>query len=190
MQYEVYLLSIVLSVGGMWFVWDLGLKKLFLDGFRERLFELRFQLFTMAESGELSFDDDAYRAIETLLCGLLRFGHRITFLSYMLSVMEQEKTKKSEEYVDYHKQIQLKITRTSPAVQEKLQTILSETHKMVTIYIALSSLLFMAAAVIFVVLRALNLIRKIGKSEISSVVESEAYRAESYQPRVPRTVMA
>jgi hypothetical protein len=190
MQSELYLTIIVMAVAGLWFVWDLGLKKLFLDGFRERLFELRFQLFKMGESGELSFDDEAYRAIETLICGLLRFGHRVTFMGFILSMREQALAKKSDDYVDYSKQIELKISRTPPDVQSQLRKILSDVHSMVTIYMAVSSLLFMVASVVLALLRGLNLFRNFGKREISSVLESEAYRAESYRGRRAQTAAA
>jgi hypothetical protein len=179
MRSEAYLTITIMAVAGLWFVWDLGIKKLFLDDFRERLFDLRFKLFEMGEADELPFDSEAYRAVETILCGLLRFGHRLTFMGFVFSALEEIKSKKTNEYVDYQKQIELKISRTSPATQERLWAILSELHKTVTVYIARSSLLFMASALVFAFLRTLNLFRNIGKREISAVLEREAYRAES-----------
>jgi hypothetical protein len=178
MRSEIYLTIIIMALGGLWFVWDLGLKKLFLDYFRERLFQIRFRLFEMAEAEELSFDNDAYRAIETLLCGLLRYGHRVTFMSFILSVREQNAFRKSEEYVDYSSQIELKISRTPEAVQTKLREILSDTHRAVLIYISISSLLFMVGALVLMTLKALKFTLPVSKREISYVVESEAYRAE------------
>lgn len=181
MRSEIDLTIMTIAIGGLWYLWDQGLKKLFLDWFREQLFELRFELFSLAESGKLSFDDEAYRSIETLLCGLLRFAHRVTFAGFLLSVREQAQAKKSDEYIDYHKQIELKISRTPAAIQETLRRILAQTHVMVSVYMAVCSLLFMAAAVVYASLRALNLVRDWSKKEISSVVENEAYRAEAYR---------
>jgi len=182
---EIYLTIITVAVGGLWYVWDQGLKKLFLDFLREHLFELRFRLFKLGESGKLQFDDEAYRAIETLLCGLLRFAHRVTFMGFILSSIDQAKARKSEEYVDYNKQIELKISHAPESVREELRKILGETHKMVAVYMAVCSLLFMVAAVIYAVLRALNLIHDRSKREISAVVETEAYRAESNRRKPP-----
>lgn len=178
---EIYFTIITFAIGGLWYLWDQGLKKLFLDAFRERLFELRFQLFSLAMSEDLSFDDDAYRALETLICGLLRFAHRVTFAGFLLSIYDQAKARKFEEYIDYHKQIELKISRAPMSAQEKLRAILMDTHKMVSVYMAVCSLLFMAAGVAYALLRALNLIRDWSKKEISSVVENEAYRAEMFR---------
>jgi hypothetical protein len=179
MSSQIYLTITVLAVSGIWFVWDLGIKKLLLDVFRERLFELRFRLFEMGESGELPFDSDAYRSIETLLCGLLRFGHRLTFMRFILSALEQERAKKSKDYVDYAQQIELKVSRTPAATQDKLQLLLSDVHKTVTVYVSISSLLFMAGVVVISILRAFNFCRDLTKRKVSSVLESEAYRAES-----------
>ena len=50
---EIYFTIITFAIGGLWYLWDQGLKKLFLDAFRERLFELRFQLFSLAMSEDL-----------------------------------------------------------------------------------------------------------------------------------------
>jgi hypothetical protein len=142
-------------------------------------------LFQIAESGELPFDDQAYRSIETLLCGLLRFGHRLTFLSFFLSSREQSLARKDKDYIDYAKQIELKVMRTPAPVQKKLASILAETHKAVLIYVSVSSLLFMIAAALFAFLRAVNLTKNAGNRAISSVVESEAYRAEYRRRPVP-----
>jgi hypothetical protein len=65
------------------------------------------------------------------------------------------------------------------ATQEKLQLLLSDVHKMVTFYVSISSLLFMASAVVISILRAFNFCRDLTKRRVSSVLESEAYRAES-----------
>ena len=179
MRDEIYLMIIVTAIGGLWYVWDQGLKKLFLDYFRERLFELRFHLFELAEEGKLSFDDEAYRAIELLLCGLLRFAHRVTFIGFIMSVREQVKAREANEFVDYPKQVELKISRAPEGVREDLRSIMSQTNSMVSFYMAVCSLLFIAAALIYALLRALNLARDWSKKEISAVVESEAYRDET-----------
>ena len=170
MKSEIYLTIAVVAVASLWFVWDLGIKKLFLDYFRERLFEIRFQLFQTAASGELPFDDEAYSISKRFFCGLfLRFGHRLTFLSFLLSIREQHFTKKDKDYADYAKQIELKVSRTPESVQPKLRKILAETHQAVTVYISISSLLFMIAALVWVFLRAFRLIQDFGKREISHV---------------------
>src|SRR5664280_587193 len=128
--------------------------------------------------------------IRDRLCGLLQFSHRVTFMSYILSYRERIDAIKCNEYVDYSKQIDLKVSRAEPATQQELRATLGEVRQAITVYMALSSLLFLASAVVLVALRALNLYHGYSKREISAVLESEAYRAESYRQRVPQTAIA
>ncbi len=179
-----YFTVTVLGLSAMWLVWDLGLKKLFLDGFRERLFELRFNLFAIAASGEISFDDEAYRAIETLLCGMIRFAHRMTFMGYLFSSMQQKKDKEADEFINFHQQLKLKISRAPIPVQRKLSAVMAAVSKLVIFYIGLNSLLFMATLPIILLLRSFNLLRDFTKLRVSSVLETEAYKAESRQTKI------
>jgi hypothetical protein len=182
MASPLYLLITICGVAGLWFVWDLGIKKLFLDIVRERLFELRFDLFKLAESGEVSFQDDAYRAIETLICGLLRFAHRVTLGSFLLSVWYQSKSKEANDFVDYHQQIEFKVSKSSPDAQKALNKILSDIQTAVTVYMAFSSLAFITASAIYMMLKWLHILTNNTRNTISHVVESEAYRLEAYRP--------
>lgn len=185
MQSSIYLLSIVAAVSGLWFLWTLGLKLLFLDMYRERLFELRFKLFLIGATGELSFDNDAYRAVEALLCGLLRFGHRITFTTYVFSSIEQSRAKREDrDYEDVSQQIALKISRLGPETQQKIGTILSQARSTVLLYMAFTSLIFVVAFSGWVVLKVLGL-RRPSKAKLSHPVEQEVYRAEMRRPLRP-----
>jgi hypothetical protein len=130
-------------------------------------------------SGQLDFNSDAYRSIETLLCGLLRFAHRVTLLGFVSSVRERAKAKNKDEFVDYHKQIELKVSRTAPGVQEKLNKILNDTSTAVVVYMSLSSVFFLAFAIVFFICRGLGIVRDGAESQISSIMESEVYREES-----------
>jgi hypothetical protein len=177
-QSPIYLLSAIAAACGLWFLWTLGLKPLFLHIFRERLFEIRFRLFKLGMTGELPFDSDAYRAMEALICGLLRFGHRITFPTYVLSSIEQNRARKEDrDYVDVAKQISLKVSRLKPVTQQKIAAILSDARSAVLLYIAFTSLIFMALAAVMTVAKWCGIWRP-NKAKLSSPVEQEVYRAE------------
>jgi hypothetical protein len=180
MQSPIYLLSWVGGACSLWFLWSLGIKRLVLDRFRERLFELRFELFCLGMSGELPFDSETYRTLETLICGLLRFAHRITLLTYLFSRIERERAKKDKNYVDLAQQIALMISREHPKTQAKLGKILEGLSSAITVYWAFTSLLFILVFAVFEVAKALGLWRPEQETEqITFVVEHEAYRAES-----------
>lgn len=65
-------------------VWLLALLALFLfreyrvDRFRQRIFEVRDELFDYAAEGKISFDDPAYGALRGLLNSYIRFAHRLS----------------------------------------------------------------------------------------------------------------
>ncbi|MGH9605811.1 MAG: hypothetical protein ACRD3N_08935 [Terracidiphilus sp.] len=178
MQTPFYFLSTVAAICAAYFLWTIGIRKLRLDVLRENLFELRFQLFHLGMSGELPFDDDAYRAVEILLNGLLRFGHRISFLTYLLSQIETARAKKDKDYVDVSAQIALKIARVDPETQKKIRTILEKAHSAVIGYMALSSLFVLS---LYVATKALGIfgVRLDGaKVNARDAIEREAYLAE------------
>lgn len=58
-----------------------------LDSFRQRMFELRDQLFDDAASGLISFEHPAYGMLRATMNGFIRFGHRLNFLEMLISFM-------------------------------------------------------------------------------------------------------
>jgi hypothetical protein len=182
MANTVYLLSWVAGVCALWLLWSFGWRGLALDYFRETLFELRFQLFRLGMSGEISFDNEAYRSLETLISGLLQYGHRITFLTYVFSKREQERAKKEKDYVDVGQQMALKVSRLKPATQEKFAKILVSIRRAIVLYMAFSSLFLLAAIFLLQVFKVFGLWRGQNRAKLAGVIEQEAYRIESRRP--------
>jgi hypothetical protein len=110
------------------------------------------------------------------MCGLLRFGHRITFLTFLLSSLEIAKAKKDKDYVDVSQQIGLKISRLQPSTQVKMAKILKDTHSVVLVYMALSSLLFLT---IMAAMKVFKLLSESTREKVSHVIDREAYLAET-----------
>lgn len=180
MQNPIYLVSAVASICGAYLVWSLGVRKLFLDLMRERLFELRFELFRLGMSGELSFDNDAYRSLETLFNGLLRFGHRISFLTWVYSSRAIARAQQEKDYVNISSQIALKVSRLNPETQEKITRILEDVHSDVIAYMAFSSLLFLLIYAVLNLLEVLGLVDFDKEKKIArEVIEREAYVSET-----------
>lgn len=180
MQSPIYLLSAVAAIVAMWFIWTYGIRKMLLDLMRERLFEIRFELFRLGLSGELPFDSEAYRSIEILISGLLRFGHRIMFSTYMASLFETARAKKDKDYVDVSQQIALRISRLNPETQLKVFEILKRVHSSLIRYMATSSLLFLSIYISAVILKLLKVWNPDkAKDKVTRVIEREAYLAES-----------
>jgi hypothetical protein len=74
-----------IGAAGCWALWFYFIKEYRVAAFRERLFSLREQLFTIAVQGKMSFDDPAYSELRSLINGMIRFAHRITFLTLVTS---------------------------------------------------------------------------------------------------------
>jgi hypothetical protein len=54
------------------------------DKFRFELFSLRAELFRLATSGTISFDDPVYRMLRELMNGDIRFAHRMNFVGIII----------------------------------------------------------------------------------------------------------
>lgn len=176
----IYLVSVVASVCGAYLVWSLGIRKLYLDLMRERLFELRFELFRLGMSGELSFDSDAYRALETLFNGLLRYGHRISFLSWVISSRAIARAQQEKDYVSVSAQISLKVSRLNQETQAKITQIIERVHTAVIAYMAFSSLFLLLIYIVAKVLEAFSLVDfDENKKNAREVIEREAYVLET-----------
>jgi hypothetical protein len=179
MHNPFYLMVWVAGVCCLWLLWDWAIKSLFLDFFRERVFELRFCLFRMGMDGEVPFDSDVYRQLEVLLCGLLRFSHRISFLTFIFSKMEQKHLIKTEDHVDVAKEISLKIKQLNPDTQEKLVEMLDSVRNAILLYMIFTSLSILSISIVLFLARHIGVWRSEEAKKISGVIEQEAYRAES-----------
>lgn len=178
MHSPIYILFLVSGLSGLWLFWDHALKPLLLDEYRERLFALRFSLFRLGMQGKLPFDSDVYRQIETLLCGLLRFGHNVTFLTFFMSRDAQERARKEKGYIDLSAQLTSKIACLQPEVKQEVDEILIGLRKAILRYISFTSLLFLTFAVVVLIARLMGIWRPDKANEISNIVEQEAYRSE------------
>ena len=70
-----------LAIGlfALWFWYVICWREHRVDTFRQRLFEVRDDLFDFAASGAIGFDDPAYIILRDLCNGMIRFGHRMNF---------------------------------------------------------------------------------------------------------------
>jgi len=177
MHSPIHVAAFLLAVCGLWFVWAFGIKKLCLDFFRERLFELRFELFKLGASGAVPFESDTYRSLEILFNGLLRFAHRLTAASFFAALIQNAREKKDRDNIDFSKKLALKIARMPQASQASLHGILKNVNSAVVVYITLSSLPLLLLCICIWMIR-LCTVRTSVSEELSSAVEEDAYVCE------------
>lgn len=61
-----------------------------LDAFRQRMFELRDELFDYAAEGKVGFNDPAYRLLRQSMNGSIRYAHHLTFFRVCVTMAEIE----------------------------------------------------------------------------------------------------
>jgi len=77
----------LLGLIALWAFWYYLWKPQRVDSFRQKLFDLRSDLFDLAAAGSVSFNDPAYSQLRLLINGMIRFGHRISLGSLLIAVM-------------------------------------------------------------------------------------------------------
>lgn len=177
MNNPIDFLTCVLAVCVAYLIWSMGIKRLLVDSLRERLFELRADLFHLGSQSKLSFNDPAYRHIEMLLCGLIRHAHTISFLSYVASFREIRIASQEKDYVNPAQQLARNISLTPADAQEAVQRILESTRFALLVYMTLSSAPFFVIAMTFFVARKTGLVEN-AKEKLSMPIEQDAYRFE------------
>ena len=87
MQIEMVtaLLHNILAFGVLWVLIFCFWRSYRVDRMRDRLFQLRYELFLMAERGEISFQHPGYWMLRVQINRLLARAHRITGLRLLLS---------------------------------------------------------------------------------------------------------
>jgi hypothetical protein len=77
--------SLILLWGLLFFCW----KELRLDSLRDKLFGLRHELFMLAASKRIPFDDPTYKILRDLINGMIRFAHKLSFSRLFLAMVDQ-----------------------------------------------------------------------------------------------------
>lgn len=81
----------ICALGACWMLWFYFVKEERVDAFREELFTIRKDLFMLAATGQISFDEKAYSELRYLINGMLRFGHNISVRGSFIASQLQDK---------------------------------------------------------------------------------------------------
>lgn len=73
-----------------WLLYFLGWRPYRIDRVRHELFELRNELFLYGLSGEISFENDAYRMLRVRIEALIRFAHIMTLTRVIFIGIQQQ----------------------------------------------------------------------------------------------------
>jgi hypothetical protein len=78
-EYASTSLHFILALLLLWIFFFYPWRQYRVDALRERLFQIRGDLFDYAASGEVSFENPAYGKLRVLMNGMIRFAHKFTF---------------------------------------------------------------------------------------------------------------
>jgi hypothetical protein len=81
------ILQFLLSFLCLWFFLFVLYKRLALDFFRQKLFQLRDDLFDDAANGLINFNHPSYVVLRNTMNGFLRFGHKISFFQLLITIV-------------------------------------------------------------------------------------------------------
>ena len=127
-----------LSLIGLWILFFWLYRDYRVDLFRQRMFELRDELFELGRAGEIAFHHQAYGLLRTTINGYIRFAHRMSFLSVVLVLRDSKALMASLPATPFAR-LPKALETVDPSLREKLQSIVSRMHFAVLDQLVLTS---------------------------------------------------
>jgi hypothetical protein len=100
MNASYYLAGIPVTLLGLWFLWNYGWQGYLISRFRDRLFEIRSELFLLCVEGNLEFNGIVNSGLRFRLNALLRFARGVSFLSLVIAAVTERRTDESDPYIE------------------------------------------------------------------------------------------
>ena len=145
-----------LSVLTLWYFFFWIYKRHSVEIFRQKMFELRDQLFDEAMAGGVSFDHPAYKILRTTMNGFLRFGHRVTLLEFILTgVFLKKSVYRAAGRISFNEAWGLATKNVPKGQMEKLESYRQKMNDLVVIQAFLSTPFFLLFLVVGLVLARL-----------------------------------
>ena len=145
-------------------IWHWGLKRYFLDSFRQNIFLTRGKMFVYAAEGNIDFNHPAYGTIRTLMNGYIRFADRIDFFPMLvLFLLTKKETEKAS--LEFNRKLESEIASLNPGAQKELREYLKRTENEVVKHLILSSFPLFAVLLIpaFVIALLIELLGDLSK---------------------------
>lgn len=104
----------------LWFFLFVLYKDLAIDIFRQKMFELRDELFDEAANGVIEFNHPAYVVLRNTMNGFLRFGHKISLFEVLVTgvVLGSERLKMHKSFRQVWKEAE---TTLSPEQKKQME---------------------------------------------------------------------
>jgi hypothetical protein len=145
------------------------------DCLRQRLFEIRDELFDYALEGSVGFNHPAYLQLRTTLNGFIRFAERLDLVSILTLAFAMDAMAKRGEHVkNFDNQWRVAISDLSKEQAAALSVLVQRMHVQVAVHLLLSSpiLLLTIIPIVLVVL-----LRKMGDNFLRALSERSRHVA-------------
>ncbi len=155
-----------------------------LDVFRQRIFEMRDDLFDFAAKGQMSFDDPAYGALRGLLNSYIRFAHRVTLPRAFAMLLLRRKYPNSALDRSLGQLLSSVHQHDDPVVKEKLLQVHAAAGLAIFRYVAWP-IMFLAVPSFLAIFAGTSIYRRLTKrrDELTRTIEVEALDNDPATPR-------
>lgn len=128
MQELVAQVLLLASIIALWWVFFFIHREHRIDITRDRLFQVRDNLFDEAAKGTLSFDDKAYGIARTTLNGMIRFAHELNLMQVLVSFVMYRYGFKKHAVETYEQQLSGALKELSLEGRHAVLTALAQAH--------------------------------------------------------------
>lgn len=171
-------LSSMVSIFALWVAFDAGYRPYRVNVLRDRLFQLRSELFELAKDGNLganAFRDPAYVRVRHGLNGFIRHGHQFTPFRLLLLLWTSRWALDSERIAAERSSLVEAISKHTGSSKEKLTRIIREAEYAIVVHMMNVNVVgFVCLRVGECAARALRIQRSL-KAEVLGLIE--AHRA-------------
>lgn len=130
-------LSSVASILALWIVFDAGYRPYRVDILRNRLYQLRWELFEMASEGRLGalgLRDVTYLRIRRRLNGFIRYGHQFTLFRLLVLFWSSRCWLDAKRVEERRESLAKAISDNGPPCREELRRITREAEYAIVIH--------------------------------------------------------
>lgn len=178
---------------GLWWLVFVELRSYRLDLTRQKLFNIRDELFALAAKGEMAFDSKAYGLMRTTLNGMIRFAHKISLIRLIATIYADEIILKGKGSAAFDKAMSRAISELPFGARKKILAARKEMHRAVLRHIVFSSVILTILFVFAMTLRITQLIGRLlltGRQtkEPWSAIDAEAEHIGAQEQDCPRTL--
>lgn len=155
---------LLLSVFGVWWLYFIEYRRYRLDATRQRLFEIRDELFAKAEEGILPVDSKAHLMVRNMLNGMIQFSHRLGFIQLVTILVADAHARNNADARRFSQELNEAIRQLPPKGQDVVKKARVQMHVAVIMHITFNSIfLTLVYSLVRLVLKPIMMWRSVSK---------------------------